>query len=315
MIELKPLADTRSQLKRLMETAFQDYEKWSASDVSRLQSIRASSLPFCPSAYLYKIGMFGIKGRVDARSSFYFSVGHVVHDWIQDVLGSTGHVVGDWYNVRTQEYRAFSVHPNPGNHDWKYRELTLSTTKLVGHCDAVIALDPKLAAKASKAKTEKKRKLRFKKLKVRLFVGDYKTCTVAAATQKAKNPGQVYEEQLCAYSLALTEMGMTVSAWGNIFIPRDNPFKYTLASNEWTPDLQITMKEKLRSYNKNFRKTLVAETWKDFQKLLRIGRCPSPFCTVCTAKDPKFLLRQAFRRGVKEGRWPASNVVGIPVKS
>ena len=173
----------------------------------------------------------------------------------------------------------------------------------------MIVLDKKLARKASKAKTEEQRIARFVKYKVRLHVGDYKTCSLASVGAKARNPGKGYEEQLWAYARALQELKLNVSSWGNIFIPRDNPLKYEVAGNLWTPEISKTIKKNLKTYNLLLEQAQAATTWSDFKALLKVGPCSNAYCPVCKTPQPKVTLRQAFKRGVAENWWPASKIV------
>lgn len=295
---LKPIAAHDHKIMAALNSSFYSYVKKGVRDNRRLQTVRASALPFCVRSFVERASK--PSSDLDAFGAFFTSVGTTVHDWVQDLAGRSGLILGDWYNVKTKKWRRFSLHPDPSDHNWQYKELEAKVLGAVGHCDGVFCLNAKLAKKANKKKNEKARLQAFADLQVPLFVIDYKTCTLASVPSKVKESGSSYTLQLLFYCLYFHKLGLNVKGYGNFYIPRDNPAKWNMNSQPWGPKDRKYITKRLKGWVTLHKRALVAETWSDFKALYKEGACDSQYCSVCRARDPKAVFKKAF----KEGMWP-----------
>lgn len=295
----------------LFQNAFrhqlQNYELWDPTDPLRLTTLRASGLPFCARSFIYNIGIGGLTRRMSAESLFYVRVGTVVHEWIQEIMGPSQYVLGDWYNKKTKKIRRFSIHPDPQNKDWQYRELSVSALGAVGHVDGVFVLDRKAAIRASAAKTYEKRLKRFRKIP--LFVIDYKTCTTFAQTSLIVDSGVGYRLQLQFYCEALTRLGLKVEGFGNPFVPRDRPHTTRTGFTKWNEQESRKLRKALKRFRAMHRQALDAKTNQDFERLWNYGDCGGPYCVICRSPNPRQHFDAAVATGTRHRRWPASRLL------
>lgn len=295
-MRLVPIATFDNKILTAFNRAFHTYHKTSIRDITRLQTIRASALPFCVRSFLY--GAADTHPTLDSFGAYYTSVGTTVHTWVQDLAATTGLILGNWYNEKTDKWRRFSLQPGP---DWEYHELTATALGAVGHIDGVFCLDRKLARRANKAKSKKARIEAFVKLRVPLFVIDYKTCSLAGISGKIRESGSSYTYQLHFYCLALELLGLNVRGYGNFYIPRDNPSKWGMNAHPWKSKHRKYITKKIKQWGDLHAKAVRAKTWKQFCRLYEIaGPCDSHYCKVCRASNPKSVFADAFKRG----SWP-----------
>lgn len=298
---LKPVRSYSHKILSILNMEFNTYKKIGKQDLSRLATVRASSLPFCVRSFLVNAARG--QSELDASGAFYTSVGTTVHTWIQDIAGRSGHLLGNWYNKETKKWRRFSLCPDPTDTNWIYEELQARVLGAVGHCDGVICLSASKAKKANKQKSEKKRIKAFAELQVPLFVIDYKTCTIYSVNSKINASGVGYTLQLLFYCLHFHELGLNVVGYGNFYIPRDNPRKWGMNSNNWDSRKRKYIMKAVKHWVAVHKKALRAKSWRQFCILFEEGKCENEWCSVCIKRNPKEVLQEAF----KSAKWPIAD--------
>lgn len=207
-----------------------------ATDPSRIEFLRVSSLPFCSrQMFLGVFGSLNTTAHLDSRMMFYVTIGSGVHEVTQHSLDFMSHpgktsfhelgrlpgkclIVQDWRCLECRHDYVFQ--PRPLRCDWcghtefSGHEHTVRYGKrILGHMDGTYAFPSPDDPKAT-----------YSKQWVHVPI-DYKTSTLSAVASGngLPHPGNV--SQLEAYGAIKANEGYNIRSAALIYISRDSPFK------------------------------------------------------------------------------------------
>jgi hypothetical protein len=236
-------------------------------DASRLEQLRCSALPYCPTSALVNYAQRGGFRAMDMRMAFYVRVGSAVHEVFQNYLAQTGSLLADYYCPRCKTWFRSSHQYEHCDGATDYHEITLAYKGVHGHIDAV-----------------------FKDKSGEYWIVDFKTCSLAGLTSKLKAPPAGYYAQVRAYAyLLLKQYGIRVRGVMLMYVPRDNPAKPDAWEMELSDrdfeDIKLFLKGQLRLH----KKTMTAHTKEDFLALMAHCKKQDEFCRVCKMSDADVL--------------------------
>ncbi len=251
----------------------------------RVLHLRPSQLPFCVREFFINHARSGLYRFQDLASSYYTSVGHTVHEVMQNYLCRTGRFLADYHCRECGTWHRMSYVHECCGFPTRYHEVEISYKGIEGHIDAV-----------------------YKDKQGRLWILDFKTTSIASAEKKKTNPGAQYIEQIETYAVLLElQYGLKIEGIMDAFIMRDNPRKDpTVYAKLLTDEGRKIIRRRLARYKKMHAQVLDVETWSQAKALLAYDRCEHDLCTVCKLGDDTILSRMktAFKAGQKKGNLP-----------
>lgn len=266
-------------------------------DISRLETIRASQLPFCPLNFVLTVAKFGPHSVLQFYSSYFTKVGTTVHEVLQDAMATRGRFLANWECSVCGSVRKFSHEPMCCGFQSSYNEIKIEHEYVTGHIDGV-----------------------FKGEDGRYWILDYKTTSTAQAKNRMAYPGRGYIEQVEAYALACRELfNLDIAGVIVFFITRDNPTQpYVWAQeleSEDFPDIKARMKE----YHDMHKFALEAKTKEDLKEVWRNRMCRNSqdvddlagYCLFkrgCSDKDPTEAIAH-FRLGIQNKYIPIREMI------
>lgn len=275
-----------SAIERELYVAYlqaQDLVLATSGDMSRLQSLRPSQLPFCALNTFITYASSGATRFMDLRGAFYTSVGTAVHEALQTYMGKSGSWLADWRCVICDKWKRLSHQNECCDFDMEYHEVKIDYRGVVGHIDGI-----------------------FRDSRGRYWIVDYKTTGLASMPVKAKNPGIVYIEQVETYAERLyRQYGVRCHGVVVFFVPRDNPKTPVIWSKTLTDEDYTRITKRTKRYLRIHRQVLAVTTMAEAMALYEHGRCVAPYCKTCrNGASMKARLREAWRIGTARNRLP-----------
>ncbi len=278
-------------------TAVSSVVEYDTKDMSRLQTIRASQLPFCPLSYVLSAARGGPNAVMNFHMAYFTSVGTVVHEVMQRYHGKSGQFLADWQCPNCKKWRRMSLRPNCCGVLSDYHEIQIKHKWVVGHIDGV-----------------------FKDSRGLYWILDYKTTSNAAiAAGKLVNPGRAYTEQVEAYAYSIQEQyGIKIAGVCLMFIIRDNPTTPEIWSKVLTADDYITIGKRLQKYYEQHKKAYLVSNMDQLKWAWKNRLCKpnevattAPNCLFrrgCEDNDPTEAIAW-FEHGLRKGHLPVKKMV------
>ncbi|QDH83392.1 exonuclease [Achromobacter phage Motura] len=276
---LKPQKDFSRDFLQIYNRALVDTSVVSRRDPKRLLNLRCSQLPFCPLGFFVDVSRNPALQALDFMGTFYTRVGTAVHEVMQTVLMQTSaKIVGDWTCGECGQVHKFTNQPECCGAPMTYEEICFDYKGIQGHLDTLFLVSGTIK-------------------KGEFWVVDYKTTSEKAKSKKAKNPGDAYVEQIITYAYLLRKQyGIKVTGVMLVFIPRDNPKSPVTYSRPITDKDLKKQAAKLKIYKQAHKAVLSAESKSDVLGLLdTFGTCSNPFCEVCPSRNPREILKTAYK--------------------
>jgi hypothetical protein len=252
---------------------------------TRVLNLRPSQLPFCVREFFINHARSGLYRHQDLASSYYTSVGHTVHEVMQNYLCRSGRFLADYHCRECGTWHRMSYVHECCDFPTKYHEVEINYKGIEGHIDAV-----------------------YVDKYGRLWILDFKTTSINGASKKKTNPGAQYVEQIETYAVLFElQYGLKIEGIMDAFILRDNPRKDPVVyAKLLTDEDRKTIRQRLMRYKRMHRQTLDAETWPEVKALLQYARCENELCSVCKFDDETILSRMklSFKMGRKKGNLP-----------
>lgn len=262
----------KSELQKLHSDALKNTVFFRDRDLSRLQTIRASQLPFCPLEFVLATGMGGKRQPYSFYTAFFTSVGTTVHEVFQQFHGKSAQFVADWECPVCKNWKRLSHDNVCCGVDSIHHELIIKHKWVVGHVDNV-----------------------FRDENGDYWVVDYKTTSTARVSTVVQSPPQEYREQVEAYAFALKEQyGLNIKGIILIFIVRDNPTVPHIWAEELTPKQHEITGRRLQRYSELHKVAYSASSLDDLKALWKARMCKPH---EVDEKAPGCL----FRRGCQDG--------------
>lgn len=202
----------RGEFTKAFKRAVEDVRITSHTSVSRVLWLRPSSLPFCPLRFFLNYSQHGTVQSQDFFSRFFTKVGTVVHEVVQEIVGSSNSLLADWTcpkcNPEGHAYdpskrvklRKTAPKCKSCSSRMKYVEVEVDYNGVLGHVDAIWVEDDNT-----------------------YWVVDFKT-TSKSKTDSRKTPDNNYVEQIETYCYLLKKQyNMPIAGWILFYIVRDNP--------------------------------------------------------------------------------------------
>jgi hypothetical protein len=225
-----------SSVSRSIKEALENTRFVETVDPTRLNTLRFSSLPFCPVKWFLGLEKSVEKDRlVDFGYKYFTSVGTVVHEIFQTTVFESEEVqtLTDWRCESCREiYPLRSVVKKCtqcGCEKMTRMEHTVGWRGAVGHVDEVVHLGDR-----------------------RIFLLDYKT-TSLKNIDKADPPG--YLSQISSYALAMVDAGFDVVGYALVYVPRDNPFKFRVSPYEFDSPAREAARKRMTGWKSAFDKS------------------------------------------------------------
>lgn len=298
-LTLRPTAalSIKADLLKMHNSALTAVAEYGTKDLSRLQTIRASQLPFCPLSYILSVARGGPHTVMNYRMAYFTSVGTTVHEVMQRYHGKTGQFLADWHCPVCKKWKRMSHEPMCCGKLSEYHELLIRLPTVVGHIDGVY--------KASDGS---------------YWIVDYKTTSTAAVNGgKVNNPGRAYTEQVEAYAWAMGEQyNVRIKGVCLMFIIRDNPTTPHIWAKELTDADFKKIGRRLERYTEQHKKAYLVGTkdqlkwaWKNRLCLPTEIEDTAPMCPFrrgCEDSDPTEAIAW-FEQGVRKGYLPIKRMV------
>jgi len=245
---------------------------------SRVLFLRPSQLPFCVREFFINHARSGLYRYQDLASSYYTSVGHTVHEVMQNYLCRSGRFLADYHCRECGTWHRMSYAHECCDFPTQYHEIEIRYKGITGHIDAI-----------------------YKDKQGRLWILDFKTTSIKGADKKKTNPGAQYIEQIETYAVLFElQYGLKIEGIMDAFIVRDNPRTDPVVyAKILTDEDRKTIRARLARYKKMHAQVLDVETWKEAKALLEYDRCKNELCSVCKFDDETILSRMktAFKAG------------------
>ena len=280
---VKPTRSGRSEFLQVFNQAMEDSLMVEQQDPKRLYNLRCSQIPYCPRSVMTNYLTRGMFFAMDMRMAYYVSVGHAVHEVMQRCLAGSGRFIADYECKECGKKYPLSRKYECCDFPTKYEEVSINYKGIQGHIDGI-----------------------FVDSTGRVWIIDYKTCSVSGAGQKEKNPPKSYRRQVRAYAYLLwKQYGIKVVGCMLVFLPRDNPWKpavweHRMGEHEYE-DARLELK-KDRTIHKN---TMKARTLDDLMELAKVT-CGGEYCKPCGKS--KIELKGMFTKLLK------ANPKALPIK-
>lgn len=203
-------------------------EGWTTrdNDPSRVTRLRISNLPFCDMrAFLELGGKTAKRSKMNFASSYFTSVGSIIHTVIQDALSNalenglksrsilSIEVVRDWKCLGCSVISTLQTRPmkcaSCGDSNFRPMEATVEHGLVLGHVDEILQVGLMFKGKPRKI----------------WVVLDYKTTSIFALPKKKLLQDMEYIHQISSYTAILRSQGYPAAFAALVYVPRDNPFK------------------------------------------------------------------------------------------
>ena len=179
-MKITPTRSGKSEFLTVFNKAMSETLVMTKKDPMRLFRLRCSQIPFCPHNALLQYGAYGMHEATEMMSAYYFAVGHAVHKVVQDYLMQSGQFIADYHCNECGKKYKLSRQVECCGFSTAYEEIEVSYKGIIGHIDGV-----------------------FVDSKKRVWIIDYKTCTLLNADSKVRRPSQGYSMQVRAYAYLL----------------------------------------------------------------------------------------------------------------
>lgn len=221
------------------------------NDLSRVQKVRFSGLPFCGVKWFLNLPSGLSKASYkDFGFAYFTSVGTTVHEVIQRTFLSVEDVelLMDWQCTKCKKRHVLvserpDVCPDCGSTEHTHEEHELEFEGALGHIDQII-------------------RFRFDG-KTWIVVIDYKTTTIQATESREKLPYPSNVSQIKGYCGALKAKGHNVMGWALVYIPRDNPFRFCVKVGSMDEGDFKREAKWIRHYVSEHEDWMQVKTWKD----------------------------------------------------
>lgn len=296
---LRPVASLsiKADLMKMHNDAVSTVLEYGSKDLSRLQTIRASQLPFCPLNYVLSAARGGPHMIMGYHMAYFTSVGTTVHEVMQRFHGKSGKFLADWQCPKCKEWRRMSHRPMCCGVLGDYHEIIIKLPWVVGHIDGV-----------------------YQDRDGSYWIVDYKTTSTAQiANGKADNPGRAYTEQVEAYAWAMGEQyNIRIKGVSLMFIIRDNPTTPHIWAKELDDKDFNRIGKRLERYTEQHKKAYLVQTkdhlkwaWKNRLCMPTEIEDTAPMCLFkrgCEDSDPTEAIAW-FEQGVRKGYMPVKRMV------
>lgn len=255
----------------IMQDVLTDTKVTSKIDARRVVRLRVSSFPFCGLEWFLNlpIALSGSQ-KIDALSTYYFSVGHAVHDTMQKALIETlkrkGYrkvkVYGDWFCPHCKTVAKFCPQPAACSKcrasKLEFREIELDVTVLKGYPSIVGHIDTLLSIEINGVEV--------------FVVIDYKTSSMKAVRKsKSDLPYLSNAAQIKGYVALLKIMGKNVNKSSLlIYMPRDDPKSFKVVPVVASFKKQNAL---LKGYVKDFQQVTTLSELAQVRKLVDDRKC------------------------------------------
>lgn len=297
MIRPSASLSVQADLQKMYSDAVTGVLEFEEKDLSRLQSIRASQLPFCPLNYVLNAARGGPNGVMNFHMAYFTKVGTVVHEVMQRYHGKSGKFLADWQCHYCGKWKRMSHSPMCCNKLSEYHEIQIRHRWVVGHIDGV-----------------------FRDSQGNYWILDYKTTSNAAVgAGKVLNPGRGYTEQVEAYAFAIQEQyGIKIKGVNLMFIVRDNPTTPHIWTRELNEKDYRNIGRRLQRYTEQHKKAYLVHTkdqlkwaWRNRLCLPTEIEANAPNCLYkrgCEDSDPTEAIAW-YNQGIRKGYLPVKRMV------
>lgn len=193
---------------------------------------RPSGFPYCPVRHVYKDLTYK-DAQLNLKSSFYLSVGTAAHLSLQRFVALTGHC---WGNYGCPKCGLLEIRKSPWcpkcstetqKVECEYHEIEAQHAAVYAHIDGLLDLGD-----------------------LGLWVTDYKT-TSLAMRNSGMLPYMKNQHQCSAYVPIVERLlGRPIAGFALIYVPRDNPTKYTVHAVPMTPSMKDRATRRTLTYSK-----------------------------------------------------------------
>lgn len=286
----------KADLQRMYADAAKYELEYSTRDMSRLETIRASQLPFCPLEFVLSTAKNGPHQAMGFHMAYFTSVGTIVHEVMQRYHGKSGKFLANWQCPTCKKWRNLSLQPNCCDTLSDYHEVQIRHKWVTGHIDGI-----------------------FLDSQGQYWITDYKTTSSTLALSKEKNPGRVYIEQVEAYAFAMQEQyNVPIKGVSLVFICRDNPTTPHIWAKELHESDYKQIGKRLEHYYHMHKLAYDAKSKTDLQQIWKQRMCKTgqedatapncPFKRGCSHNDPTEAITW-FRKGIKSKYIPVRQLV------
>jgi PD-(D/E)XK nuclease superfamily len=284
-MKISPKKSGASEFLAVLNKTMSETLALKKKDPGRLFNLRCSQIPYCPHNTLLQFGAYGMNEATEMMSAYYFAVGHAVHKVFQDYLMHSGRFIADYECKECGKKYPLSQTYECCGFPTSYEEVEISYKGIVGHIDGI-----------------------FVDSQGRVWIVDYKTCTLENSSQKAQKPSQGYSLQVRAYAYLLwKQYNIKVVGCMLVYLPRDNPQKpkiWEIAMDE--RQFELARKE-LMLNRELHRKTLKCSSEEEYEDLLSY-RCGGEYCRYCHKSNKQ--LSGLFSKFLKADKYPISKTKG-----
>lgn len=276
---VKPARSGRAEFLSVFKDAIENSDETSKVDLTRLYNLRCSQIPYCPASVLSNFGKRGLYFTMDMRMAYYVAVGHAVHDVMQRYLAKSGRFIADYECRECGKKYPLSRKYECCGFPTKYEEVSIDFKGIQGHIDGI-----------------------FVDSRGRVWIVDYKTCSVSGAQSKQTNPGANYKRQVRAYAFLLWKQhGIKVVGVMLVFLPRDNPWEPTIWEQHMSEEEYSAARIELLKDLKLQQRTMKADTVEEMMDLAKT-KCGGEYCDAC--KRGKLENKKLFTKLIKKGVYP-----------
>jgi len=246
-----------AMMKRLMD----ETKTVQGNDIERVARVRFSGLPFCGVRWFTNlVGGLSKGSAKDFGFSFFTSVGTTVHEVVQKYFLSVEGVelIMDWRckgcgRVYSFKSKAPASCKSCGGTSFEHEEHTIEFEGALGHIDQLMVI-------------------RFGG-KTWIIVIDYKTTTIQAVESRGKLPYAENVAQIKGYCAALHDQGYPIMGWALVYIPRDNPFRFTVKTGELTEKDMAKEADWIRSHVEEHSRWMQIKTLDEARELADSRPC------------------------------------------
>lgn len=266
-----PNRSGRAEFLSIFKKALEESDHTTPQDLSRLYNLRCSQIPYCPTSVLLNYAMRGTYFTMDMRMSYYVNVGHAVHHVMQTHLAKTGRFIADYECKECGKKYPLSRKYECCDFPTTYEEVSIDYKGIQGHIDGI-----------------------FVDSMGRVWIVDYKTCSLTGAETKQVNPGANYKRQVRAYAYLLWKQhGIKAVGCMLVFLPRDNPWQPAIWEHKMGPEEYADAKVELLHDRRIHQLTMKARTVEEMVELSK-NNCDNPYCDNC--KRSKSDTKKLFTR-------------------
>ena len=165
-MKITPSRTGSAEFLSVFRTAIADAVMVQKGDPERLFNLRCSQLPYCPRSVIMHYLTMGVYQSMDMMMAYYVGVGHAVHNVMQNYMATTGRLLADYVCRECGKKYPLSHKSECCGFPTRYEEVSINWKGIKGHIDAIL--------KDSKGK---------------YWIVDFKTCSIAGAKTKFRDPG------------------------------------------------------------------------------------------------------------------------------